>query len=46
MKTSPVHELQGLASDVSNDIVGVLIKAKMIAVKLNLPELAESPRII
>ncbi|MGP0154862.1 AbiTii domain-containing protein [Pantoea ananatis] len=41
MKTSPVHELQGLASDVSNDIVGVLIKAKMIAVKLNLPELAE-----
>ncbi|WP_423978909.1 abortive phage resistance protein [Klebsiella aerogenes] len=41
MKTSPVHELQGLAADVSNDIVGVLIKAKMIAVKLNLPELAE-----
>jgi len=41
MKNSPVLELQGLAADVSNDIVGVLIKAKMIAVKLNLPELAE-----
>lgn len=36
MSNSPVLELQALAGDPSSDIVAVLLKAKMIAVKLNL----------
>ncbi|EMG7904219.1 abortive phage resistance protein [Enterobacter hormaechei] len=41
MINSPVLELQALASDRNSDIVGVLLKAKMIAVKLGLKDLTE-----
>lgn len=41
MINSPVLELQALASDRNSDIVGVLLKAKMIAVKLGLQGLKE-----
>ncbi|MDI3416137.1 abortive phage resistance protein [Pantoea sp. V106_11] len=41
MSDSPVLELQALAGDPSSDIVAVLLKAKMIAVKLNLNDLSE-----
>ncbi|MBN3215725.1 abortive phage resistance protein [Pectobacterium polaris] len=41
MTNSPVLELQGLARDISSDIVGVLMQAKMIAVKLGLDELSD-----
>lgn len=41
MPHSPVIELQSLASDPNSDIVAVLMKAKMIAVKLDLVDLAE-----
>ena len=41
MSNSPVLELQALAGDPSSDIVAVLLKAKMIAVKLNLNDLSE-----
>lgn len=41
MNNSPVIELQALAGDPSSDIVAVLLKAKMIAVKLNLNDLSE-----
>ncbi|HCD1078139.1 TPA: abortive phage resistance protein [Raoultella ornithinolytica] len=38
---SPVIELQALASDPNSDIVAVLMKAKMIAIKLDLQDLVE-----
>lgn len=41
MSHSPVIELQSLAGDPNSDIVAVLMKAKMIAVKLDLVDLAE-----
>ncbi|MBX8652241.1 abortive phage resistance protein [Klebsiella michiganensis] len=41
MSNSPVLELQALAGDPSSDIVSVLLKAKMIAIKLNLNDLSE-----
>lgn len=41
MSHSPVIELQSLVSDPNSDIVAVLMKAKMIAVKLDLSDLAE-----
>jgi hypothetical protein len=41
MPNSPVLELQALSSDPSVDIVATLMKAKMIAVKLGLPEITE-----
>ncbi|TXE62523.1 abortive phage resistance protein [Serratia nematodiphila] len=41
MSHSPVIELQFLAGDPNSDIVAVLLKAKMIAVKLDLADLAE-----
>lgn len=41
MPNSPVLELQELASSRTNDIVDVLLKAKMIAVKLGLNDLSE-----
>lgn len=41
MPNSPVLELQELASSRTNDIVDVLLKAKMIAVKLGLNDLRE-----
>jgi len=41
MKNSPVIDLQALASDPSSDIVAVLMKAKMIAFKLDLTDITE-----
>jgi len=41
LERSPVIELQSLASDPESDIVAVLMKAKMIAVKLGLADLVE-----
>ncbi|WP_387468125.1 hypothetical protein [Photorhabdus sp. RM323S] len=41
MDNSPVLELQSLASDPSSNIVAVLLKAKMIAIKLGLDDLSE-----
>ena len=41
MQNSPVLELQAFSSDPSMDIVATLMKAKMIAVKLGLPEITE-----
>ncbi|MEG6261980.1 MULTISPECIES: AbiTii domain-containing protein [Enterobacter] len=41
MPNSPVLELQELASSRTNDIVDVLLKAKMIAVKPGLNDLSE-----
>lgn len=41
MSNSPVLELQALAGDPSSDIVSVLLKAKMIAIKLYLNDLTE-----
>jgi len=38
---SPVIELQSLAGDPDADIIAVLMKAKMIAVKLDLTDLVE-----
>ncbi|QJW57630.1 hypothetical protein HL670_04549 [Serratia plymuthica] len=41
MLHSPVIELQSLAGDPDADIIAVLMKAKMIAVKLDLTDLVE-----
>lgn len=41
MANSPVLELQALACDPDSDILSVLMKAKMIAVKLGLSDLTE-----
>ena len=41
MKDSPVIDLQALASDPSSDIFAVLMKAKMIAFKLDLTDITE-----
>lgn len=41
MSHSPVIELQALASDPNSDIVAVLMKAKMIAIKLDLKDLVD-----
>ncbi|MBN3254546.1 abortive phage resistance protein [Pectobacterium brasiliense] len=41
MTNSPVLELQSLARDINSDIVGVLMQAKTIAVKLGLDELSD-----